>query len=708
MNIFNFLDRISLKTKIFIPILLGVVVSFTVITLQLLNTGKETLYDSLEQSLLSETQIIAKMFERERDLKLENVKSLFKITIEAFEAAEFKVSEKQYTTEIKNQITGQKHAAVLHHWFLKGKAIEKDFAFVDSIMNRFSLTATIFQKSDSGYVRVSTNVPASNGQRALYTYIPNQSPVIQTIEKGNTFYGRAYVVNDYYITAYRPIVYEGVTVGMLYVGSREKDIKKLSAKLDKINMRKSGKIFVLNNDGNYIYPTNLRDKKWPEKKLFNQMQAQSEGVIEYTDKSDEKKYLLAYTHYPDFEISIVAQIDKRKEVETLTRRMAIDSLIIVFIILSLFALFLVFITNEGINRYLQRIEKSKKQLRSAETALEYSENKFRMLFDNSSDEIFVADLQGDLLEVNKIACESLGYAKDELLNMNFTEIKSDKFRAKVKENINAVVHKKSHTYETEHLTKTGHIIPTEMKSRLISFNGRPAILSISRNITERKKIQKQIIQTIIKTEEKERKRFAADLHDGLSPILSTIRLYSDLLRSKYKSKGQETELIDNIEELADMAISSAKEISNNLTPQVLHDFGLATAIEEFCRFLNKTKSVKITTDTSGYKVQDRIFAESILYQTAKELIHNTVKHAEAQHIFIELKNTEKYIYLYYKDDGIGFDTAKLSGVSGGLGLSNIQNKIKTLKGTCDFNSRPGKGMFVLISVAIDQNENMQI
>jgi signal transduction histidine kinase len=243
-----------------------------------------------------------------------------------------------------------------------------------------------------------------------------------------------------------------------------------------------------------------------------------------------------------------------------------------------------------------------------------------------------------------------------------------------------------------------------MKSRLINFNGKPAILSISRNISERKKIQKQIIQTIIKTEEKERKRFAADLHDGLSPILSTIRLYSDLLRSKQESKGKETDLIDNIEELADMAISSAKEIANNLTPQILHDFGPAVAIEEFCRFLNKTKSVHIRVETKDYSIKKRLFAESILFQTTKELINNTIKHAQAKNIFIELKNTEKYIYLYYKDDGIGFDITNMTFNSSGLGLRNIQNKIKTIKGTCDFNSRPGQGMFVLISIGIEQSE----
>ena len=84
------------------------------------------------------------------------------------------------------------------------------------------MTTTIFQKIDSGYVRVSTNVLNLDGSRAVGTYIPNGSPVVQTIETGKVYIGRAYVVNDWYITAYEPLVHNGEIVGMLYVGDKEK------------------------------------------------------------------------------------------------------------------------------------------------------------------------------------------------------------------------------------------------------------------------------------------------------------------------------------------------------------------------------------------------------------------------------------------------------------------------------------------------------
>jgi PAS domain S-box-containing protein len=704
MNLFKILDKTPLKVKVFVPILAGIVFSISLISLQSVKSSRDALYRSLGQDLQLEVQTISKMFERERDLKLENVKALLTVAQNEFEEADLRVSDTKRPAVIRNQISGNKHRVKLKDWFLNGKNISHNFEYVDEIEKYFSLTATVFQKTDSGYVRISTNVRTKGNERALNTYIPNYSPVAETIEQGENFYGRAYVVDDWYITAYSPIVQKGQTIGMLYVGSAEKNIQKLSAILDELKLRKSGKIFVTDTSGEFIYPSEKQGEKWIEKGIFERIKTNQSGLFEYSSQQSDEERLLAYRFFADFELYIMAEVDKQEEVKSLINSMVMDSVIIGAVIVGILTAFILFVTNEGLNRYLRQIERSKKKLRSAEEALKFSENKFRTLFNYSSDEIFVADLGGNLLEVNEVACDSLEYSRAELLKMNFADLKTEKFRPKVKENIGIISRKKRYTYETEHLTKTGAVIATEMKSRLINFDGKPAILSISRNITERKKIQKQIIRTIIETEEKERKRFAADLHDGLSPILSTIRLYSDLLRSKQESKGKETELIDNIEELADMAISSAKEIANNITPQILHDFGLATAVEEFCRFLNKTKSVSIETDTTGYELTGRTFSESVLFQTLKELIHNTIKHAQAKNITIELKNTNKNIYLYYRDDGIGFNVSEMMNNSSGLGLSNIKNKIKTVKGTCDFNSMPGKGMFVLISVGIENAE----
>ncbi|MBN1252026.1 MAG: PAS domain S-box protein [Bacteroidales bacterium] len=343
-----------------------------------------------------------------------------------------------------------------------------------------------------------------------------------------------------------------------------------------------------------------------------------------------------------------------------------------------------------------------KKLEQTKEALLLSEKKFKFLFDYSSDEIFLSDLRGNFIEVNQVACDSLEFDKQELLKMKFTDIKTPKYKQLVYHNIEKIKELGKFTYESEHVSKSGIIFPVEMKSRIINYEEKEAIISVARNISERKEMEKELLGTILKTEQKERKRFAADLHDSLSPILSTIKLYSDLLSKNDLKNTNKAEIIANIEELADLAISTAKEISNNIRPNILNDFGLAHAISEFCSYVNDTKSLNISVKTEEYKNTNRGIEETVLYQTTKELINNTLKHSEAKNVKIELKCINNQIILFYSDDGIGFDIENKLELSSGLGLNNIANKIKTIKGTCDFYSKKGKGMSILIAIKMNE------
>jgi PAS domain S-box-containing protein len=320
------------------------------------------------------------------------------------------------------------------------------------------------------------------------------------------------------------------------------------------------------------------------------------------------------------------------------------------------------------------------------------DNIFNFLFDNSSDGIFLSDLKGNLIEVNNIACDFMGYDKEEIKKLNFRDLKSPKYRHSVEENINKIKENKIYTYETEHVKKNGDVCPIEMKSRLTEYNGKKVIISVARNIKERKEFEKQLLQTIIKTEEKERKRFAADLHDSLSPVLSTIKLYADLLKKENFKQTSKEEILNNIEELTELAIATAKEIANNITPGILDDFGLAVALKEFCKYVNNSGKLIVKLKIDEYENNENKLIDTVLYQTVKELINNAIKHSEAKQITLELKNKNKQIILYYKDDGKGFDINGVLANNQGLGLKNIMNKIKSIKGRCDFYSKQGAGL----------------
>lgn len=344
-----------------------------------------------------------------------------------------------------------------------------------------------------------------------------------------------------------------------------------------------------------------------------------------------------------------------------------------------------------IGRILRRLKKAEEEKR-------LGEQRFQFLFNNTSDEMFLADFDGNFIEVNQEALSRLGYSRAELMEKNFADIKTAKYIPYVKKNIEIILRNGQHVYETEHLSKDGKVISLEMSSRVIDYFGRSAILSIARDITERREIERKVAAAIIETEERERKRFAADLHDDLGPLLSTIKLYTDLLKKDNFKKMNREEAVEAIDELVDQAIVSAREISNNIMPSILHDFGLIAAIRDFCNYINNTRSLNIELDTSQYTLNKTGIEETILFQSVKELVNNTLKHSQANNVSVFLESHGDRVNLLYKDDGIGFNVEERMQEKTGLGLNNIVNKVQTIRGICLIKSSPGEGMSVMITL----------
>ncbi|MFH1161207.1 MAG: PAS domain S-box protein, partial [bacterium] len=131
--------------------------------------------------------------------------------------------------------------------------------------------------------------------------------------------------------------------------------------------------------------------------------------------------------------------------------------------------------------------------KQVEESLKKSEEKFRLLFDTIPDAIIIHDLEGHILQVNRMACKRLGYSNEELLQMTVKEIDSPKFTALLTERMTQFLQVGYAVLETEHLSKDGVVIPTELSSRVIEYEGKPAVLSVARDISERKQIEEKLI-----------------------------------------------------------------------------------------------------------------------------------------------------------------------------------------------------------------------
>lgn len=215
----------------------------------------------------------------------------------------------------------------------------------------------------------------------------------------------------------------------------------------------------------------------------------------------------------------------------------------------------------------------------------------------------------------------------------------------------------------------------------------------------RRDAEKRILTAIIQTEENERKRFAKDLHDGLGPILSTIKMSVSSLASSEKDAVRK-EIVDNTEVLVNEAIRSIKDISNNLSPHILNNFGLASAIRTFTNKISISKAIEISFESNMYEKRLEQNIEIILYRIVCELINNTLKHARAQKVDINLTSYMKVVNLIYTDDGIGFDVERVLQDCGGMGYNNIFSRLRSIKGNIHIESTQETGTKVLISVTL--------
>lgn len=133
-----------------------------------------------------------------------------------------------------------------------------------------------------------------------------------------------------------------------------------------------------------------------------------------------------------------------------------------------------------------------RNLKQSEEALRESDTRYRTLFNSASDGIFVCDFNGRFLDVNEVICEELMYKCEELLGMNYMDVIVPENAPPVYQRIRELSRQGQTSFETVYLTKDGTIIPIEVNSRIIDYRGTKAILSIARNITERKKAESEL------------------------------------------------------------------------------------------------------------------------------------------------------------------------------------------------------------------------
>lgn len=686
---------LTLRIQLILPVALAIMIIVVFTSLWFYNYTINRSTENLKSDILLKVKLLDLFFQRESLRRQEEVRKSVTLFYNSFSHSRVQITNEDLHFIFENQFNGQLTKAKLKKWLIYDRNLIGDTIFIDSLQQLYGGTLTIFQRFDSGFVRIATTIRRTNNQRAIFTYIPLNHQISRNILKKQPYEGRAFVVNDWYYTSYKPILYKDSVIGMLYYGLKEKDFQELIPFLMQFVTGKTGQLSIIDLSGNIFFSSG--DKKCEIDSLIL-LQVKTSPRKIHTFSIDQSLYYVKYIS--PFDLFIIYHINPSVELEDIRQNsrkgiMLISIFVIIFIIG-----FVYYFTTDRLYKLSREMLKSKRQLSKVSRALADSEDRFKKLFNSTGDAIFVTDEDENIIEVNEAACKELEYTREELLKKKITEIKSEVYKDKVSENRRIIYEKGFHQFESEHVTKSGKIHKVEFTSRLVNFRGEKLILSVVRNVTDRIEVERKMLSAAIKGEEKERQRLAKELHDGLGPLLSTLKLYVGELSGEVTQQEKE-DLLQHIHEIIDESIQNIRQIANNLMPTIIKDYGIVKALQHFCDKINRTNAINIHFE---YDLQDKSInpdLELILFRIVSELINNTLRHAKAENIHILLVQQERKLMLFYKDDGIGFDPQSiLQQENTGVGFKSIISRIKSINANYFINSTPGNGFSFKLEVTL--------
>lgn len=213
--------------------------------------------------------------------------------------------------------------------------------------------------------------------------------------------------------------------------------------------------------------------------------------------------------------------------------------------------------------------------------------------------------------------------------------------------------------------------------------------------------QKELLISTVKTQETERDRIAAELHDDITSKLNIIHLNIHLLKKRVYEVPDLNSLIDQIEISLAASIERSRSISHELMPQVIKKFGIFHALVELVNSINATMIIEVNMNNEHVlKITDD-FKLLHIYRIIQELINNTLKYAGAKKVNINFSESGSHIHMVYEDDGIGFDHQK---VKDGLGISNIKTRAQLLEGEVDFGLYQGVNRGICITIKFPNHD----
>ncbi|HXK60870.1 MAG TPA: PAS domain S-box protein [Acidobacteriota bacterium] len=384
------------------------------------------------------------------------------------------------------------------------------------------------------------------------------------------------------------------------------------------------------------------------------------------------------------------------------------------------------------------------KIRQADSAVRESEERYRNLFESSREGIILLDMSGRITAANPALLHMLGYTLGELKATTYIALTPARWHVAQERIVREQVLKRGYSdeYEKEYIRKDGSIVPISKRVWLLTDEaGNPiGMWGLVRDITAQKRAEEALRESeqreraraeelrllnqelerrvaqrtaeatqraaqlqalaaeLTNAEERERRRLAQILHDHLQQLLVGARMRAAIVSRRVADPAIRREIL-RFDELLHQAIQESRSLTAQLSPPILYDAGLGPALEWLGRWIQEKNDLEVAVSIGQDSEPPQPEIRTLLFQVARELLLNVVKHSEADRSELRLQRAGKgFIELIVADDGKGFDPEEVSPGSGGFGLFSIRQRLDLMGGSVKIESRPGSGTRVSLKV----------
>ena len=349
------------------------------------------------------------------------------------------------------------------------------------------------------------------------------------------------------------------------------------------------------------------------------------------------------------------------------------------------------------------------QQREAAEQLRVSEERYRGIFENANDAIWLHDLQENIITANNSFVRLTGYALEELRDKKAGDLIAEGCMDNVKDLEDPILRGEtmSKLIEVTMVKKDGSKATVQLSTSPFFSNGRlVAFQHIARDVTEEKRMRENLrfyLGQVTKAQEEERNRIARELHDDTIQALVVLSRQLDDLASSSKLPKDKQLLFEDLRQQVNNTMDGVRRLSQDLRPAALDRLGLLPALEWLASDIGGHSGIAIKVKMHGAERRLSTEVELVLFRIAQEALRNVWRHSQATSAEVIVEFDENRTRITVKDNGEGFvlphsigDIAR----DGKLGLAGMQERAQLLGGELKIDSQPGKGTSITVEAPI--------